>query len=95
MMAGLLSLLRLDPMFCIYQKIASGAQKNGPGAVSRRPETPRNSRTLRDRSRGQKCCTVLKLSKNSRTVQHFVRKFGHSTTLLQTFSESLDTVQHF
>ena len=26
--------------------------KNGPGAVSRRPETPRNSRTLRDRSRG-------------------------------------------
>ena len=25
--------------------------KNGPGAVSRRPETPRNSRTLRDRSR--------------------------------------------
>ena len=32
--------------------------KNGPGAVSRRHETPRNSRTLRDRSRGQKCCTV-------------------------------------
>ena len=31
MMAGLLSLLRLDPMFSIYQKIASGAQKNGPG----------------------------------------------------------------
>ena len=27
--------------------------KNGPGAVSRRPETPRNSRTLRDRSRNK------------------------------------------
>ena len=35
MMAGLLSLLRLDPMFCIYQKITSGAQKNGPGAAIR------------------------------------------------------------
>ena len=57
--------------------------KNGPGAVSRRPETPRNSRTLRDRSRGQKCCAVSKLSKNSRTVQHFVRKFGYSTALLR------------
>ena len=30
MMAGLLSLLRLDPMFSIYQKIASGAQKTAP-----------------------------------------------------------------
>ena len=29
-MAGLLSLFRLDPMFCIYQKIASGAQKTAP-----------------------------------------------------------------
>ena len=29
-MAGLLSLLRLDPMFSIYQKIASGAQKTAP-----------------------------------------------------------------
>ena len=30
MMAGLLSLLRLDPMFSIYQKIASGAPKTAP-----------------------------------------------------------------
>ena len=30
MMAGLLSLLRLDPMFSIYQKIASGDQKTAP-----------------------------------------------------------------
>ena len=30
MIAGLLSLLRLDPMFSIYQKIASGAQKTAP-----------------------------------------------------------------
>ena len=52
MMAGLLSLLRLDPMFSIYQKIGSWAQKNGHGDVPRSPETPRNSRTLRDRSRG-------------------------------------------
>ena len=49
MMAGLSSLLRLDPMLSIYQKIASGAQKTAPATS---PETPRNSRTLRDRSRG-------------------------------------------
>ena len=30
MMAGLLSLLRLDPMFSIYQKITSEAQKTVP-----------------------------------------------------------------
>ena len=30
MMAGLLSLLRLDPMISIHQKIASGAQKTVP-----------------------------------------------------------------
>ena len=30
MMAGLLSLFRLDPMFSIYQKIASGAPKTVP-----------------------------------------------------------------
>ena len=30
MMAGLLSLLRLDPMFSIYQKITSGAAKMAP-----------------------------------------------------------------
>ena len=52
MMAGLSSLLCLDPMFCIYQKNRLWAPKNGPGAVPRRPETPRNSRTLRGRSRG-------------------------------------------
>ena len=30
MMAGLSSLLRLDPMFSVYQKIASGSQKTAP-----------------------------------------------------------------
>ena len=31
MMAGLLSLLRLDPMFCIYQKVTSGGPKTAQG----------------------------------------------------------------
>ena len=51
MMAGLLSLLRLDPLFSIYQKSRLGP-KERRGDVPRSPETPRNSRTLRDRSRG-------------------------------------------
>ena len=42
MMAGLLSLLRLDPMFSIYQKIASGAQKTAPATS---PEVPKLTAT--------------------------------------------------
>ena len=30
MMAGLFPLLRLDPVFSLYQKIASGVQKTAP-----------------------------------------------------------------
>ena len=40
MMAGLLSLLRLDPMFCIYQKIASGAPKMAPAPSPEDPKLP-------------------------------------------------------
>ena len=40
MMAGLLSLLRLDPMFCIYQKIASGAPKTAPAPSPEDPKLP-------------------------------------------------------
>ena len=39
-MAGLLSLLRLDPMFCIYQKIASGAPKTAPAPSPEDPKLP-------------------------------------------------------
>ena len=40
MMAGLSSLLRLDPMFCIYQKIASGAPKTAPAPSPEDPKLP-------------------------------------------------------
>ena len=40
MMAGLLSLLRLDPMFSIYQKIAFGAQKAAPATAPEDPKLP-------------------------------------------------------
>ena len=40
MMAGLLSLLRLDPMFCIYQKIASGTPKTAPAPSPEDPKLP-------------------------------------------------------
>ena len=39
-MAGLLSLFRLDPMFCIYQKIASGAPKTAPAPSPEDPKLP-------------------------------------------------------
>ena len=48
MMAGLSSLLRLDPMFSTYQKIASGAQKMAPATspeVPKLPATPGHSGT--------------------------------------------------
>ena len=39
-MAGLSSLLRLDPMFCIYQKITSGAPKTAPAPSPEDPKLP-------------------------------------------------------
>ena len=80
-MAGLLSLLRLDPMFCIYQKIASGAQKTAPAPS---PEDPKLPATPGHSGTGPEVKSAV-LCPNFRKIR----------AQYSTLSESLGTVQSF
>ena len=80
-MAGLLSLFRLDPMFCIYQKIASGAPKTAPAPS---PEDPKLPATPGHSGTGPEVKSAL-LCPNFRKIR----------AQYSTLSESLGTVQHF
>ena len=80
-MAGLLSLFRLDPMFCIYQKIASGAPKTAPAPS---PEDPKLPATPGHSGTGPEVKSAV-LCPNFRKIR----------AQYSTLSESLGTVQHF
>ena len=80
-MAGLLSLLRLDPMFRIYQKIASGVPKTAPAPS---PEDPKLPATPGHSGTGPEVKSVV-LCPNFRKIR----------AQYSTLSESLGTVQHF
>ena len=80
-MAGLLSLFRLDPMFCIYQKIASGAPKTAPAPS---PEDPKLPATPGHSGTGPEVKSAV-LCPNFRKIR----------AQYSTLSESLGTVQRF
>ena len=98
-MAGLLSLFRLDPMFCIYQKIASGAPKTVPAPSPEDPKlpaTPGHSGTGPEVKSAVPCPNFRKvraqystLSESLGTVQHFCGSRGQKCCAVSKLSEKV------